>query len=201
MLEAPPMFCDQFSGAPLSSSSLTSGVAGRYAVALFQLADQAGSLEAVEADLDAVSALMADSADLRRVVASPAFSSHEQGKALAAVLAGAKIGGLSARFIGVIAQNRRLFALPAMITAFKAMAAQKRGEIGAEVTSAVALTPAQQEALAASLKEKLGLNVKLTTSVDPSLLGGLIVKVGSKMIDTSLKTKLNALKYAMKEVG
>lgn len=185
----------------MSSSSLTSGVAGRYAVALFELADGQNAIDAVEADLNAIQGLLDESADLRRIVESPSFTAEDQAKALAAVLDKAGIKGLTAQFTGVVAGNRRLFAMPGMIKAFKAMAAEKRGEISAEVTSAIALSDEQRAALSASLKEKLGSDVRLSEKVDASILGGLIVKVGSRMIDTSLKTKLNALKYAMKEVG
>jgi F-type H+-transporting ATPase subunit delta len=184
---------------------MTSGVAGRYAAALYELTEGnktgAKSAKGVEADLDAVQALLDESADLRRLVENPAFSKDDQAKAIAAVLAKAGIKGLTHQFIGVVAGNRRLFALPGMIKAFKQLAAQKRGEMAAEVTSAVALTAAQRETLAASLKEKLGSDFQLIEKVDHSILGGLIVKVGSRMIDTSLKTKLNQLKYAMKEAG
>ena len=185
----------------MSSSSLTSGVAGRYAAALFELADGAGAIDAVESDLVAIQAMLDDSADLKRLVESPAFSTDEQSRAMAALLGKAGIKGLTAQFVGVVASNRRLFALPGMIKAYKAMAADKRGEIAADVTSAIPLTDAQRTELGKALKDKLGSDVALNEHVDPSILGGLIVKVGSRMIDTSLKTKLNALKYAMKEAG
>ena len=189
----------------MSSSSLTSGVAGRYAAALFELAQNAKggakAIDAVESELTGIQTLLDESDDLRRLVESPAFTADDQATALAAVLDKAGVKGLTAQFIGVVASNRRLFALPGMIKAFRQMAADKRGERSAEVTSAVALNKTQREALAKSLKEKLGTDVALQEAVDPSILGGLIVKVGSRMIDTSLKTKLNALKYAMKEVG
>ena len=191
----------QLAGAPLSSSSLTSGVAGRYAAALFELADGAKAIDTVESELTGIQTLLDESDDLRRLVESPAFTADDQATALAAVLDKAGVKGLTAQFIGVVASNRRLFALPGMIKAFRQMAADKRGERSAEVTSAVALNKTQREALAKSLKEKLGTDVALQETVDPSILGGLIVKIGSRMIDTSLKTKLNALKYAMKEVG
>lgn len=155
----------------------------------------------MEKDLVALQAMLDESADLKRLADSPAFTAEDQGKALAAVLTKAKIKGLTAQFIGVVAQNRRLFALPGMIKAFRALAADKRGEIAAQVTSAVALTDAQRTELSKTLKSKLGSDVALEETVDPSIIGGLVVKVGSRMIDTSLKTKLNALKYAMKEAG
>ncbi|MEM6382250.1 MAG: F0F1 ATP synthase subunit delta [Pseudomonadota bacterium] len=185
----------------MSSPSLTSGVSGRYAAALFELADGANAIDTVESDLTSLQAMLDDSTDLRRLVDSPAFSTDDQASAMAAVLDKAGIKDLTAQFIGVVATNRRLFALPGMIKAFRAMAADKRGEIAASVTSAVALSDAQRDELTKALKEKLGSNVALEETVDPEILGGLVVKVGSRMIDTSLKTKLNALKYAMKEAG
>ncbi|MGD1885980.1 MAG: F0F1 ATP synthase subunit delta [Cohaesibacteraceae bacterium] len=185
----------------MSSSSLTSGVAGRYAAALFELAEGSKAIDAVESDLTGLQSLLDDSDDLRRLVESPAFTADDQAKALGAVLDKAGVTGLTAQFIGVVASNRRLFALPGMIKAFRQLAADKRGERSAEVTSAVELNKTQRDALAKSLKQKLGTDVALQETVDPSILGGLIVKVGSRMIDTSLKTKLNALRYAMKEVG
>lgn len=184
---------------------MTSGVAGRYAAALYDLTEGtktgAKSAKGVEGDLDALQALLDESADLRRLVESPAFTKDVQASAIAAVLDKAGIKGLTKQFVGVVADNRRLFALPGMIKAFKQIAAEKRGEMSAEVTSAIALTAAQRKELSASLKEKLGSDVQLIEKVDASILGGLVVKVGSRMIDTSLKTKLNQLKYAMKEAG
>lgn len=185
----------------MSSLSLTSGVAGRYAAALFELAEGKKAIPSVESQLTTIESLLAESEDLRRLVESPAFTKDDQAKAIAAVLDKAGIKGLTAQFVGVVAENRRLFAIPGMIKAFRKLAADKRGEITAEVTSAVALTAAQRKDLQAALKDKLGSKITLNESVDPSILGGLVVKVGSRMIDTSLKTKLNALKYAMKEVG
>jgi F-type H+-transporting ATPase subunit delta len=141
------------------------------------------------------------SPELSRLVRSPVFSAEEQGKALAAVLSKAGISGMTANFLGVIAKNRRLFALPDMITSYVALAAQARGEVTAEVASAIPLTDAQLTELKATLKTTVGKDVLLTTRVDPGLLGGLIVKIGSRMIDSSLRTKLDSLKIRMKEVG
>ncbi|MEM6713003.1 MAG: F0F1 ATP synthase subunit delta [Pseudomonadota bacterium] len=185
----------------MSSSSLTAGVAGPYAAALFELAEGQKAVEPVETDLDTVQSLLDESADLRRLVESPAFTQETQSKALTAILSKAGISGLTTQFIGVVAANRRLFSLPRMIKAYKAIAADKRGEVSAEVTSAIALSDEQRTALAAGLKEELGTDVRLTEKVDANVLGGLIVQVGSRMIDTSLRTKLNKLKYAMKEAG
>ena len=178
-----------------------SPVARRYASALFDLASETGSAPAVEADLKSIEALLSESADLQRLVRSPAFSAEEQGKALAAVLDKAGISGLAAQGVGIMAANRRLFDLSGMIRAFAALAAKARGEVSAEVTSATPLSDGHRAALSAALADKLGSAVSLIEKVDPSLLGGLVVRVGSRMIDTSLKTKLNSIKLAMKEVG
>ncbi len=145
--------------------------------------------------------MLEGSADLGRLVKSKAFSSNEQERAISAIADKAKITDLSGNFLRLVARNRRLFALPGMIAAFRKIAAEHRGEVCAEVTSAHALTAAQQTALKTALKSVTGKDVAITISVDPSLLGGLIVNMGSRQIDTSLKTKLNALKITLKEVG
>ncbi|RVD71063.1 F0F1 ATP synthase subunit delta [Mesorhizobium sp. M4A.F.Ca.ET.029.04.2.1] len=183
------------------SSSPISAVAERYAGSLFELALQANSVAQVEADLTDFEALLEGSADLSRLINSPVFSSEDQAKAIAAIVAKAKLSGLAGNFLRVVAKNRRLFAVPGMIKAFRRIAAEHRGEASAEVTSAHALTAAQQTELKAALKSVAGKDVAITVTVDPSLLGGLVVKMGSRQIDTSLKTKLNSLKLALKEVG
>lgn len=183
------------------TSQLISGVAERYASSLFELALEAGSVDAVGADLDRFQALMEESEDLRRLVASPVFSAEEQQKAIAAVAQRAGIAGIVGNFLRVVAGNRRLFALPGMIRAYRQIAAAHRGEVTAEVTSAHALTPAQETELKSALKGVTGKDVAIAVTVDPSILGGLIVKVGSRQIDTSLRTKLSTLKLALKEVG
>ncbi len=183
------------------STAQSSGVAERYANALFELAGDAQTAQAVEKDLDAFSGLLAESPDLVRLVRSPVFSSDEQLRAVSAILAKAGIGGLVGNLVKVAASNRRLFAVPAMIAAYKRLAAKQRGEVSAEVTSAAPLTEGQTAEIKAALKASLGKDVTLDTRVDASLIGGLIVKVGSRMIDGSLRTKLNSLKLAMKEVG
>lgn len=183
------------------SSSPISAVAERYASSLFELAQQANSVARVESDLNDFEAMLKGSADLSRLINSPVFSSDEQAKAIDAIVAKAKIAGLAGNFLRVVAKNRRLFAVPGMIQAFRRIAAEHRGETAAEVTSAHALTAAQQTELKAALKSVAGKDVAITITVDPSLLGGLIVKMGSRQIDTSLKTKLNSLKLALKEVG
>ena len=178
-----------------------STVAERYASALFALALDDKALVGVEADLARFSALLDESSDLKRLVRSPVFSAGEQTRAVAAVLDKAGIGGLVANFIKVAAANRRLFAVPDITLAFRRLAARHRGEVAAEVTSAEPLTDRHVAELKAALKASLGKDVDLATKVDPALIGGLIVKVGSRMIDGSLRTKLNSLKLAMKEVG
>jgi F-type H+-transporting ATPase subunit delta len=179
----------------------SSGVAGRYATALFQLALEGNALEQVAADLDRFNEALDAFEDLTRLVKSPVFSADEQGRALAAVLEQLKIEGLTRNFLLLAAKNRRLFATPDMTRAFRAMLARHRGETSASVTAAAKLTDGQITALKQALKAALGKEVMLEERVDPTLLGGLIVKVGSRMIDTSLRTRLNSLKVAMKEVG
>jgi len=182
------------------AETFVSGVAGRYATALFELAREAGAIDAVKADLDRFSAMIADSADLQRLVRSPVFSSEEQEKAIAAILAKAGIGGLAANFFKTVAANRRLFAIEAIIRGFDALVAAEKGEVVAEVTLAQPLSDAHAATLKEALDVLTGKNVKLAVEVDPSLLGGLKVKIGSKLVDASLKTKLNSIRYAMKEV-
>jgi F-type H+-transporting ATPase subunit delta len=183
------------------SGSSISAVTDRYAGSLYELAAEAKSVPAVEKDLADFEAMLAESADLARLIRSPVFSAEEQSKAIAAVLDKAGIKGLTANFLRVVAKNRRLFATPAIIKAFRRIAAEARGETSAEVTSAHALTPEQEDELKATLKGVAGKDVSIAVTVDPSLLGGLIVKMGSRQIDTSLKTKLASLKLVLKEVG
>jgi len=183
------------------TSQLISGVAERYASSLFDLALEAGSVEAAGADLTRVQALIDGSEDLKRLIVSPVFSADDQFKAISAIVAKAGISGIVGNFLKVVARNRRLFALPGMIKAFRLIAARHRGEISADVTSAHALTAAQETELKAALKSVTGKDVTVNVTVDPSILGGLIVKVGSRQIDTSLRTKLSTLKLALKEVG
>lgn len=183
------------------SGSSISAVAERYAGSLYELAAEAGAVAAVERDLNSFGRLLDESADLGRLIRSPVFSAEEQSKAIAAVLDKAGISGLTANFLRVVAKNRRLFAIPAIIVAFRRIAADARGEAAADVTSAHALTAAQENELKATLKGVAGKDVAIAVKVDPSLLGGLIVKMGSRQIDTSLKTKLASLKLALKEVG
>ena len=183
------------------SNSPISGVAERYAGSLFELAAQTNAVAEVEKNLGRFEELLGGSTDLDRLMKSPVFSAEDQLRAISAIADKAKIGGLVGNFLRVVAKNRRLFAVPGMIRAFRRIAAEQRGEVAAEVTSAHALTPAQQTELKATLKGVAGKDVSIAVTVDPSLLGGLVVKMGSRQIDTSLKTKLNSLKLALKEVG
>jgi F-type H+-transporting ATPase subunit delta len=174
---------------------------GRYATALFELARDQKSVDAVKADLDKFSALLAESSDLARLVRSPVFSSEIQGKALAAVIAKAGITGTTANFLSVLTANRRLFAVNDVIRAFRALVAKFKGEATADVTVAEPLSDKNLDALKTALKAVSGKDVALNVKVDPSIIGGLVVKLGSRMVDSSLRTKLNTIKHAMKEAG
>ena len=174
-------------------------MAGRYATALFDLALEAGSLPEVEKDLAQINVMLDSSEDLVRLVRSPVFDREQQSGAMAALLEKAGCSKLTTNFVGVVAQNRRLFALKDMIAAFGALLSKHRGEVNAHVTSAQALGADQIEKLKATLKDAVGRDVQMTTDVDETLLGGLVVKVGSRMIDTSIATKLNNIQIAMKE--
>jgi F-type H+-transporting ATPase subunit delta len=178
-----------------------SGVAGRYATALFELALEEKALEKVEQDLNRFTSALDAVEDLRRLVKSPVFTAEEQERAIAAILEKMEIEGLTANFLKLIARNRRLFAAPDMIKAFRTLLARHRGQTSAEVTSALSLTEGQLRALRTALKAALHKDVQLDQKVDATLLGGLVVKVGSRMVDSSLRTKLNSLKQTMKEVG
>jgi F-type H+-transporting ATPase subunit delta len=178
-----------------------SGLAGRYASALFDLATEAGQVDQVQADLARFKALLDGSDDLSRLVKSPVFSADDQARAIAAILDKAGIAGLAANLVKVVASNRRLFAVESIIRGFNALVARARGEVTAEVTVAEDLSAANSKTLSAALKDVLGKEPRIEVKVDPAILGGLIVKVGSRMIDTSLRTKLNSIRTAMKEVG
>ncbi len=178
---------------------LVSGMAGRYATALFDLARENGAIDAVKADLERFDTLISDNPDLARLVRSPVFSADEQLKALSAVLDRAGIGGLSARFLKLVTANRRLFAVHDMVRAFRQMVAANKGEATAEVTVAEEIKGEHLEALRSALKAVSGKDIDLKLKIDPAIIGGLIVKIGSRMVDTSLRTKLNAIRHAMKE--
>src|SRR5579872_5665590 len=179
---------------------IISGMAGRYANALFELALENKALDAIKSDLDRFDALIADSADLKRLVRSPVFDSDQQLRALGAILDKAGIAGLAANFLRVITTNRRLFAVQDMIRAYRALVARHKGEVVAQVTVAEPLNDRNLDALKGALKSVTGgKNIDLGVKIEPAIIGGLIVKVGSRMVDTSLRTKLNAIKIAMKE--
>ena len=178
-----------------------SGVSGRYATALFELARDEKSVDAVKADLDKFNALLDESADLKRLVRSPVFGADVQLKALNAVLDKAGIAGVAANVLRVLTANRRLFAVADVIRAFNALVAKYKGEATADVTVADPLSDKNLDALKASLKTVTGKDVALNVKVDPAIIGGLVVKLGSRMIDSSLRTKLNSIKHAMKEAG
>lgn len=185
-------------------ASETTGVAGlatRYATALFELARDAGALDKVAADLDSLKTMIESSADLRRLVRSPVIGRAEQGKAIDAVLERAQIQDLTRRFVGVVAANRRLFSLEAIIAAFKQQLAKSRGELTAIVSTAQPLSDAQKSALDVSLRRAVGVKVAVEAKVEPELLGGMIVRIGSRMFDSSLRSKLQRLQLAMKGTG
>ena len=179
----------------------STGLAGRYASALFDLADAEKALDAVAEDLSVLGQMIDESEDLQRLLRSPVISRDDQKKAMLAVIDKAGMNNLTRNFTGVIADNRRLFALQDMIGAYQAILAARRGETTAEVVSAKPLTDAQMSALTDTLKNAVGSKVSVEAKVDPGLLGGLIVKVGSRMVDSSLNTKLQQLRLAMKGVG
>ncbi|QDH74734.1 F0F1 ATP synthase subunit delta [Brevundimonas sp. M20] len=176
----------------------TTEVGERYAQALFDLADEKGALDAVRADLKSLRAAWVESADLRRLATSPVLAAEDQVKGLVAIAAKAKFNGVTANFLGLLAQNGRARDLTAVIAAFEALYAKKTGLVAAEVVSAQALTVAQLKTIQTTLRASLGKDPELTTRVDPAILGGLKVKVGSKLFDASLKTKLDQMKFALK---
>jgi F-type H+-transporting ATPase subunit delta len=180
---------------------IVSGMAGRYANALFELALEEKSIDAVKADLDRFDALVDENPDLNRLVRSPVFGAEEQTRALVAVLDKAGIGGIALKFLRVVASNRRLFAVREMVRGFRKLVATHKGEVVADVTVAEKLSDKNLDALKGALKSVTGKDVGLNVKVDPAIIGGLIVKIGSRMVDSSLKTKLNAIKQAMKEAG
>lgn len=185
------------------SSNVTgaTGLSGRYATALFELADEQKQLDQVAGDLASVGAMLDESDDLNRLIRSPVISKGDQQNAMQALLSEAGAGELTQNFIGLVIKNRRLFQLPGMIKGFQALLAHARGEATAEVVSAKPLSDAQQSALTDSLRQAVGTKVSIDAKVDETLLGGLVIKVGSRMVDTSLKTKLSQLRLAMKGVG
>jgi len=182
-------------------ASISSGIAERYATAIFEIAQESKELAKLESSVDHLAEALDASSDLRDMIASPIISRTDQEKAISAVADHLKLTPSLSRGIALMAQKRRLFALPQAIAALRAMIADHKGEVQAEVTTAKALTKTQADKLAATLKSNIGKDVKINATVDESLIGGLIVKVGSKMIDTSIRSKLASLQNSMKEVG
>ncbi len=183
------------------SSADSAGIAGRYASAVFELAEESGALERVEADLAALKAAIAESAEFRAFLSNPILGREEQGAAMAALLQKMEIGAPVSSLVGLMAAKRRLFVLPDVIEAFAARLAKKRGVVSAEVVSAQPLSDAQRDALTAKIKDFAGADVALEEKVDAGLIGGLVVRVGSKMIDASIRSKLSQLETVMKGIG
>jgi F-type H+-transporting ATPase subunit delta len=187
---------------PLASEATgVASLAERYAAALFELADERHALDAVAGDLRGLRTMLHESQDLARLLRSPVLSREDQAKAIAALSERAGLSELTRDFLGVVAGNRRLFAVPAMIEAYLNQLAERRGEVTAEITTAQPLNEMQQNTLGEQLRRAVGRRVTVDLRVDPSLLGGMIVKVGSRMIDGSLKSRLHRLQLAMKGVG
>jgi F-type H+-transporting ATPase subunit delta len=181
-----------------TSGGIEAGLAGRYASALFALASEANNVEIVEKNLNALRSAIAGSGDLAALIASPVVTRADAARGIAAVATALKLDSLTTKFLGVLAQNRRLVDLPAMIAAFGGLAANARGEVTATVTSAHPLTGEQAAALRSQLKTRVGRDVAIDTKIDPAILGGLVVQLGSQLIDGSIKTRLNSFAQAMK---
>lgn len=182
-------------------ASISSGIAARYASAVFDLAKDQSELKKLEGNIDDLAAALDASDDLRDLIASPVYSREEQGTAIMAVAKKMKLLPIVSSTLGLMASKRRLFTLPALIAQLRARIAEENGEVTAEVVSAKAMTKTQSDKLAKAIKAQIGKDVKIDATVDESLIGGLVVKVGSKMIDTSIRSKLNSLQNVMKEVG
>ncbi len=182
-------------------ASISTGIAARYASAVFDIVREGKGLKALETDIASLESALNDSADFKTLIDSPLYSRDEQAAAMAGIAKKMKLSPTMANTTQLMAQKRRLFVLPALVRTLREMIAEERGEVTAEVTSAKALTKAQSDKLAKTLKAQVGKAVTIQETVDESLIGGLIVKVGSKMIDTSIRSKLNALQNTMKEVG
>ncbi len=178
---------------------IVSGMAGRYATALFELALEGNALDSVRDDLDRFDQLVRDNPDLERLVRSPVFTAEQQTRAIGTILDRAGIGGLAAKFLKLVSSNRRLFAVRDMVRAYRALMAKHKGEVTAQVTVAEPLNDARLAEIKTALRSITGKDVVVDVQVDASIIGGLIVKLGSRMVDSSLRTKLNAIKLAMKE--
>ena len=184
----------------MSEASLSTGIAQRYATAVFELAREDKKLAALEKDLDALEEALETSPDFAAMITSPVYSRAELTGAVTALARKMKLSAAMTGVLGVMGEKRRLFVLPQFIKALRAAIAEDKGEVTAEVTAAKSMTKAQQDKLAKALKSAVGKDVKINVAVDESLIGGLVVKVGSKMIDSSIRSRLNALQNSMKEV-
>ena len=182
----------------MADDSKTSNVGGRYAQALFDLATDEKSVAAVEADLKSLKKMRTESKDFRTLLASPAFSAGDKAKALSALAAKGKFHGTTKKFLGLLAANGRVAILPEVIAGFEALSAKRRGVVSAHVTTAISLTAAQAKGVSAALRTALGQDPEIETRVDPSILGGIKVRVGSRLFDASLRSKLDSLKFALK---
>ncbi len=190
--------CNAPGGYQVADETKATDAGQRYAQSLFELTIENGNLAKVEADLKSLKAMIADSADLRRLIASPAFSAEDKGKGLVAVAVKARFDMLTTKFLGLVAANGRTGDLLGAISAFVELSAKHRGVVTAEVVSAAALSPTQLKGVQAALAEALGKTPEVSTRIDPSLLGGLKVRVGSRLFDASLRSKLDSLKFALK---
>ena len=182
----------------MADDSKVSNVGGRYALALFALASDEKQVAAVDADLKSLKKALAESQDLRTLVSSPAFNAEDKGKALVAIAVKAKFSMTTIKFLGLLATNGRAGLLASIITSYEALSAKARGAVSAQVTTAIALSPAQSKGVAAALRQALGKDPEIETRVDPAILGGIKVQVGSRLFDASLKSKLDSLKFALK---
>ena len=183
------------------TAGISTGIAQRYATAVFDIAKEGKSIKALESDVAALEAAMTDSADLRTLLTSPLYSREEQSAAISAIAKKMKLSDTTSNVLALLASKRRLFVMPQLLAVLQERLAEERGEVTAEVTTAKKLTKAQADKLAKTLKAQVGKTITIKETVDESIIGGLIVKVGSKMIDTSIASKLNALQNTMKEVG
>ncbi|MCB1369179.1 MAG: F0F1 ATP synthase subunit delta [Rhodobacteraceae bacterium] len=183
------------------TASISSGIATRYATAVFELAKQDGKIADLEKDIGLLATALADSEDFRNLISSPVYSREDMGSAIAKIAAKAGLGSIVSNTLGLMAQNRRLFVLPSLIAAIRSLIAIEKGEVTADVISAKKLTKAQETKLAAELKKAVGKDVNINSTVDEAIIGGLVVKVGSRMIDSSIASKLSKLQNVMKEVG
>jgi F-type H+-transporting ATPase subunit delta len=183
------------------TAGISTGIASRYATAVFDLAKEGKAIKALESDAAALQAAIGESADLLTLLTSPLYSREEQSIAITAIAEKMKLSAMTINVLALLASKRRLFVMPHLLSVLQNMLSEERGEVTADVTTAKKLTKGQSDKLAKTLKAQVGKSVTIKETVDETIIGGLIVKVGSKMIDTSIASKLNALQNTMKEVG